>query len=288
MTKSRIDFIKTYGTVLLGGAVFALGFNWFLLPNSISAGGLSGLSLVLTHLLGFGSVGIFTALLNIPVFLTGWKKLGRSFLIRSMTGMLSSSLLLEVFAFLPAPDTDPLLGALAGGVCCGVGIGLVFSRGATTGGADMIARLLKQEFTGIPMGRLIFLVDMVVVALTGIVFRDLNKALYSVVTLYVSSLLVDRLLYGPDVAAVAMIFSFHYEQIAKAIGDELHRGVTVISARGWHSGEARPVLLSAVRKNQIASLRVLIHAADPEAFVILQEAHQILGRGFRRYSGEEL
>ncbi len=288
MMKNRINFIITYGTVLLGGAVFALGFNWFLLPNSISAGGLSGLSLILVHVIGFGSVGVFTALLNVPLFAVGWRRLGRSFFLRSLTGMLSSSLFLELFAFLPVPSTDPLLGALAGGVCCGVGIGLVFSRGATTGGADMIARLLKTSFPGIPMGRLIFLVDMVVVALTGLVFRDLNKALYSVVTLYVSSLLVDRLLYGPDVATVAMIFSSRYDIIAKAIGDELHRGVTVLSARGWHSGRERPVILSAVRKNQIASLRTLIHNVDPEAFVILQEAHQILGRGFRRYNGEKL
>ena len=281
-------FIKTYGTVLLGGAVFALGFNWFLAPNSISAGGLSGLSLILVHLLGVGGVGVFTALLNVPLFILGWRCLGRNFFFRSLTGMLSSSLFLEIFSLLPVPATDTLLGALAGGVCCGVGIGLVFGCGATTGGADMIARLLKTRFPAIPMGRLIFLVDMVVVGLTGLVFRDLNKALYSIVTLYVSSLLVDRLLYGPDVSAVALIFSAEYRAIAAAIDTELHRGATLLEGTGWYTGAHRPVLLSAVRKNQIVPLKTLIRAIDPEAFVILQEAHQILGQGFRRNSGEEL
>lgn len=283
-----MNYAKTYGTVLLGGAVFALGFNWFLQPHSISAGGLSGVSLILVRLLGFGGVGFFTALLNVPVFAVGWKRLGRSFFLKSLVGMLSSSLLLELFALLPVPPTEPLLGALAGGVCCGTGIGLVFSRGATTGGVDTIARLMKSKFPSIPMGRLIFFVDMLVVGLTGLVFRDLNKSLFSVVTLFVSSILVDKLIYGPDVAAVAMVFSGNYEQIAAAIGSQLNRGVTLVHASGWHSGENRPVVLSAVRKNQIAALKQVIHAVDPDAFVILQQAHQILGQGFRRYHTDDI
>jgi len=278
---------KTYGTVLLGSAVFALGFNLFLLPNKINAGGLSGLSLILTTLLGWGSVGAFTALLNVPLFLVGYRRLGRDFFIRSLVGMLASSFFLEVFSYIPAPQTETFLGALAGGLMSGVGMGWVFLHGATTGGADIIARLLKEKFPALSMGRLIFFVDLVVVTLTGLVFRDLNKALYSAVTMYTASIMVDKLIYGGDATAVALIVSERHREIAAAVGEKLRRGVTVLSGQGYHTGKDRPVLLTAIRKNQVKAIKDLVLTADPNAFLILQEAHQILGMGFRRYSKDD-
>ena len=280
--------IKNYGTVILGSAVFALGFNLFLAPNLISAGGLSGASLLMVHLLGFGSVGVITAILNVPLFVLGWRLLGKRFFVASLVGMASSSFLLDAFSLLPAPETEPLLGALAGGLASGFGIGLVFSSGATTGGADMIARLLRTKARNLPMGRLIFLVDLVVVVLTGVVFRDINKTMYSALTLYVSSLVVDHVLYGPDHSTVALIISPAYETIAKLVGEQLQRGATVLPGQGSHTGRDRPVLLCAVKKRQIAALKALIRSADPDAFVILQEAHQVLGSGFKSYAEDEL
>lgn len=280
--------LRVYGTVVLGSAVFALGFNLFLAPNQISAGGLSGASLLIVNLLGFGSVGAITALLNVPLFIIGWRSLGKRFFFSSLIGMSVSSLLLDLFSLLPAPRTDPLLGALAGGLASGVGVGLVFSSGATTGGVDIIARLLRAKVRQVPMGRLIFMVDMVVVVLTGVVFRDMNKTLYSAVTLYVSSLMVDAVLYGPDHSTVALIISPQYKEIALAIGQKLQRGATILPGQGSHTGQERPVLLCAVRRRQIADLKALVCSLDPEAFVILQEAHQVLGSGFKRYSEDEL
>lgn len=280
--------LKAVGAVVFGSAVFALGFNLFLAPNGLNAGGLSGAAMVITHLLGFGSVGVFTALMNVPLFIMGYRTIGRRFFLMSLLGMTASSLLLDVMSLLPAPETDPLLGALAGGLASGYGIGLVFIYGASTGGADMIARLLKTKLPGFPMGRLIFLVDLVVVTLTGVVFQDWNKTLYSAITLYVSSLMVDRLIYGSDHSAVAMIISEQYEAIASAIGTRLNRGVTILPGTGHHTGKPRPVLMCAVRRQQVALLKSLVCGIDPEAFVILQEAHQVLGSGFRRYSEDDL
>lgn len=288
MHRNLTKNLKVYGTVVLGSAVFALGFNLFLAPNQISAGGLSGASLLIVHLLGFGSVGAITALLNVPLFIIGWRSLGKRFFFSSLVGMSASSVLLDLCSFLPAPQTDPLLGALAGGIASGVGVGLVFSSGATTGGADMIARLLRTKFKKLPMGRLMFLVDMVVVILTGVVFRDMNKTLYSAVTLYISSLMVDAVLYGPDHSTVALIISPQYHKIAKTIGQKLERGATILPGQGSHTGQERPVLLCAVRKRQIADLKALVCGIDPDAFVILQEAHQVLGSGFKRYSEDDL
>lgn len=282
------DRIKTYGTVLLGSAVFALGFDLFLQPNNINAGGLSGLSLILTTVLGWGSVGVFTAFLNVPLFLVGYRRLGREFFLRSLVGMLASAFFLEVFSHLPFPKTEPFLGALAGGLMSGTGMGWVFLNGGTTGGADIIARLLKEKLPNLSMGRLIFFVDVVVVTLTGLVFRDLNKALYSAVTMYVASIMVDKLIYGGDATAVALIVSEKHTQIAKRIGESLHRGVTVLSGQGYHTGKERPVLLTAIRKNQVKAIKDLVLTLDPDAFLILQEAHQILGTGFRRYSKDDI
>lgn len=283
-----LENLRVYGTVVLGSAVFALGFNLFLAPNQISAGGLSGAALLIVHLLGFGSVGAIVALLNVPLFILGWRRFGRRFFLMSLLGMASSSVLLDLFSFLPTPQPEPLLGALAGGVASGTGIGMVFTVGATTGGADLIARLLRPKMKNVPMGRLIFLVDMVVVILTGVVFRDMNKTLYCALTLYVSSLVVDAILYGPDHSTVALIISPRHETIARTIGEKLGRGATVLTGKGTHTGTDRPVLLCAVRKRQIADLKMLICGIDPEAFVILQEAHQVLGSGFHRYSKDDL
>ena len=288
MQHKTLENLKVYGTVVLGSAVFALGFNLFLAPNQINAGGLSGAALLIVHLLGFGSVGTLVALMNVPLFILGWQRFGRRFFLLSLLGMASSSVLLDVFSHLPTPEPEPLLGALAGGIASGAGIGLVFTVGATTGGADLIARLLRPKMKNVPMGRLIFLVDMVVVIFTGVVFRDLNKTLYCALTLYVSSLVVDGILYGPDHSTVALIISPQYEEIAKAIGVKLGRGATVLSGRGTYTDTQRPVLLCAVRKRQIADLKMLIGGIDPDAFVILQEAHQVLGLGFRRYSEDDL
>ncbi len=277
---------KIYGTVLVGSAVFALGFHWFLSPNLINVGGLSGVSLLLTSLLGFGGVGLFTAILNVPVFFLGYRHVGREFFFRSLWGMLTSAFFLEVFALLPAPHTEPLLGALTGGAVGGIGLGLVFLQGASTGGVDIIARLLKGKFPELSLGKLIFCVDILVVALTGLVYWDLNKALYSAASMYCTSLMVDRILYGGDRTAVAMVVSQKHREIAQKIGCDLRRGVTVFSATGFHTGEERPVVMTAMRRSQITQLKHLVREVDGDAFVILQEAHQIFGTGFRPRSEE--
>lgn len=168
-----------------------------------------------------------------------------------------------------------------GGAVGGIGLGLVFWVGASTGGVDIIARLLKGKFPELSLGKLIFCVDILVVALTGLVYRDLNKALYSAASMYCSSQMVDRLLYGGDRTAVAMIVSQKHTAIAKKIERELRRGVTIFSATGSYTGEHRPVLMTAMRRNQIAQLKAMVRETDGEAFVILQEAHQIFGTGFR-------
>lgn len=274
--------------IVFGCALFALGFNLFLVPNGLNAGGISGLAMVLTHVLGFGTVGLFTMLMNLPLFAIGGLKIGKKFVIGSLLGMICSSVLIDVLSVIPVPNTEPLIGCLYGGVLCGVGLGLVFAEGASTGGSDIIVRLLKMKWQHLPIGSISIGFDLVVATLTGLVFGDVSRALYSGVAIYVCGLVIDAVVYRFDYSKVALIISREHEAIAKMINDQLDRGVTYLNGEGYYTGESKKVILSAVKKRQIAELKQFVVEIDPDAFIIVQEAHQVLGDGFSRYSKDSL
>ena len=272
--------------ITLGCAVFALGFDLFLEPNDLNVGGMSGLAMVARKLLGFGSIGVLTAMFNVPLFLLGAKKLGKKFLFGSLAGMLLSSLFIDLFAGIPKPGTEILLDSLYGGLFVGAGLGLVFLAGATTGGSDIAAKLLRRRFRSASLGKVMLVIDLAIITLTGIVFRDLSKTLYSALPLAVSSLVMDQLLYGLDHSTVALIISERYEQVSKAIEIRLDRGATVLDGSGSYTGKPRPVLMSAVRQRELPEIKAIVREIDPDAFVILLPAHQVLGEGFRRTTDE--
>ena len=222
----KIDWIV--GTIL-GSAAFALGFALFLDPNDINTGGVSGLAMVVRELLGFGSVGTLTMLINIPLFLIGGAKIGKKFFVGSFIGMVLSSVLIDVFALIPWNAPEPLVSALYGGVLCGAGLGMVFVAGASTGGSDILVRLLKKRYRNVPIGRISIFFDTTVVLLTGIVFKDISKALYSGVVVFVCGQVIDAVVYRFDYSRVALIISPEHEAIAQAIGEKLDRGATYIS-----------------------------------------------------------
>ena len=272
----------------IGSAIFALGFALFLIPNEINTGGISGLAMILRELLGFGSVGILTLLMNIPLFLIGGLKIGRRFFAGSLVGMVVSSVLMDVFSVLSFQTPDPLLGGLYGGVICGTGLGLVFLAGASTGGSDIVVRLVKKKYRNLPIGRISIMFDAMVVLLTGVVFRDISKALYSGVVVFVCGQVIDAMVYRFDYSRVALIVSRDHEAIARAIGEKLDRGATYLHGAGSYSGQNMEIVLTVVRKGQLAELKELVMDIDKSAFVIVQEAHQVLGDGFSHYSPDAL
>ncbi len=280
--------IIDFTAIIVGSAVFALGFALFLEPNQITAGGVSGIGMVMEALSGVGSVGLWTALINLPLFLVGFRRLGGQFFFGSLLGMVVSSVLIDVFALLPAFETEMLLAALFGGILVGGGLGLVFVRGASTGGTDILARLLKLRFRNLSIGKLMMVVDVVISTVAGLVFGDFNKTLYSFVTLYVSSIALDSVVYGFDYSRVALIISDKNAEIAEKIIRELDRGVTFLDGEGGYTGQRKRVILCAIKKHQLAELNELVTSVDPEAFIILQEAHQVLGDGFARYDKDGL
>ena len=282
---------QSYGwivTTVAGSALFALGFALFLQPNDLNPGGISGLAQILVELLGSGSVGFFSIVINLPLFILGGIKIGKRFFAGSLLGMLLSSVLIDAFAQIPMAQTEPLIGGIYGGVICGIGLGIVFMAGTSTGGSDILVRLLKQRYRNVPIGQISMSFDAVVVILTGLVFRDVTKALYTGIAVFLCGKVVDAVVYRFDYSKVALIISPEYERIAEAIGRKLDRGATFLHAEGSYSHKGTKVVLAAIKRQQLAELKELVVHIDPNAFIIVQEAHQVLGDGFSRYSRDSL
>ena len=274
--------------IFAGTGLFSVGFNMFLGPNNLNAGGLSGLAQLVVSVLDFGSVGLFVVLLNLPLFALAGIKVGKKFFLGSLAGMLSLTVTLEIFSFLPAPQVDTLLAALYGGVMAGIGVGIVFMAGASTGGSDIVVRLLKLKMQHINIGTITICFDCMVVLLTGIVFQDITRALYSGVTVFVTGKVVDAVVYSFDYSKAVMIMSQQYEAVARTITNDLNRGATYLNGEGTYSGREMKVVFTVVKKQQLPELKRLVHEVDPHAFVVVQEAHQVLGEGFARYSKDAL
>lgn len=274
--------------IIIGCCIFALGFNLFLRPHNLNSGGISGLSMIAVRLIGGGSVGTLTMLINLPLFALGGLKIGKKFFVGSVVGMIALSLTLDLFAFLPTPEVDVLLASLYGGVICGLGLGVVFATGASTGGSDIIVRLLKRKWQNVPIGIINICFDLMVATLTGLAFWDVSSALYSGVSIFVTGKIIDAVVYSFDYSKVALIISREHEKIAKIITRDLDRGATYLHGEGAYSGQETKVILTAIKRQQLADLKRLVSEADPDAFIIVQEAHQVLGDGFSRYSKESL
>ena len=286
--KKGMKTILWIAKIILGCTLFSAGFAFFLEPNHVNAGGITGLAMIVVHLLGFGTVGTLTLLINLPLFIVSGIKIGKKFFVGSLVGLLISSVMLDAFALLPHPEIEPLVAGLYGGLICGGGLGIVFGAGASTGGSDIVVRLLKLKYQNVPIGTISMVFDAVVVVLTGLVFWDISKALYSGVTVFVCGQVIDAVVYRFDYSKVALIISKEHEKIAQQIDRRLERGATYINGQGSYSQKDIKIVLSVVKKQQVAELKRLVMETDPDAFVVVQEAHQVLGEGFSRYSRDSL
>lgn len=288
MKKKILGYIWDVFKSAIGCALFGLGFNLFLMPNGMNIGGLSGIAMILVHLTGFGSVGLLTILMNIPLFVLAGLKIGKKFFVGSLIGMVFSSVFLDLFTLLPVPQVEPLLGGIYGGVISGAGLGFIFAAGASTGGSDIIVRLLKRRWRNVPIGVINMCFDACVAILTGIVYQDVNSALYSGIAIFLTGKIIDMVVYSFDYSKVALIITKEYDRVAQEISDKLERGATFLHGEGTYTHKETKVILTAVKKQQIAELKELVVEIDPDAFVIVQEAHQVLGDGFVRYTKDSL
>lgn len=282
--KKHFDLIWKIIRVIVGGAMFSLGFDLFLEYHGLNAGGISGLSMIIVKLTGFGTVGLLTVLINLPLFAIGGLKIGKEFFFLSLFGMAANSGFIDLFQLIPKPVLDPLVSALYGGVVCGLGLGIVFSTGGSTGGSDIIVRLLKMRWQNVPIGVINMFFDGMVAVLTGVVYMDIQNALYSGIAIFVCGKIIDAVVYSFDYSKVALIISPHHEEIARVVAEKLDRGATYLHGEGSYTGKEKKVVLTAVKRQQVTDLKRLVVEIDPDAFIIVQDAHQVLGDGFARYS----
>jgi len=266
--------------VTLGVFLTALGLDMFLIPNKIAAGGVSGIATVL-HYLVHVPVGATMLLLNIPLFIMGIYRLGLKFGFRSLYGTISLSFFIDALApFLPVLTHDPLLASLFGGVLVGLGLGIVFKYRGTTGGTDLAAAVLRT-YTGANVGQLLFMVDAVVVLAAGFAFNSWELAMYAMITIFVTAWLIDLVQEGFSYAKAFFIISLQSDKIAGAVLNEMDRGATVLRGKGAYSGAERDILLVVVNRAEVTRLKDLVRSIDSRAFVILTDAHEVLGEGFK-------
>ena len=280
---------RSYGIITLGSVIFALAFNWFFAVNQVAMGGVTGLAQIINLLVPQMSVGLLAFLLNVPLFLAGWKFIGFHLLASSLFSMAVSSFAIDaIAAFHTFAPMDPMLACLCGGALMGFGLGLVFSQGATTGGTDIVARLLKLKFPWLPMGKLVLVPDGVVLTLAALAFGGVETALYGAVAIFVSGRVMDTVLYGLDTSKVAYIISDRWQQVADALLREQQRGVTILRGQGAWTGDDKQVLLVAFKQKEIMQIKQAVHELDPRAFMIVCDAHDVLGEGFGDYREENI
>ena len=281
--------LKCYFWITVGSILYGFAFDWFYPPNQIGYGGITGVGQVVNALLPAVPIGTFVLAANVPLFILGWKFLGGHLLISSLYSMALSSVAVDAFALLiDFRPMDSMLAAVCGGALIGLSLGLIFAQGATTGGTDLIARLVKLKLSWVSMGKLLLVIDMAVVALVALAFGDVKTALYGFIAQVVCAYVTDLVLYGLDTSKVAYIITDRPRPVIEAIDRLLDRGVTILHGEGGYSGQPKQVLLCAFKQKQIVPLKQLIHQLDPEAFLIVCDAHEVLGLGFRRYQQGEL
>ena len=289
MKDTAKKLLISYFWITIGSAIYALGFDWCYAPNAIGFGGMTGLAQIINAVLPWAPIGTVVIVLNVPLFFLGWRLLGGHLLFSSLYAMFISSVFVDVIAALfPFQPMDPMLATIFGGILVGLSLGIVLLQGATTGGTDLLARLLKLRFAWLPMGKLLMVVDLAVIVAVAAAFRNFSSALYGVVSLYIFTAVMDMVLYGLDSAKVAYIISSKPDEISKVILGELDRGITILHGEGGWSGEPKKVLLCAFKQKQIVPLRRMVKEIDPEAFLIVCDAHEVLGDGFRSYQQNDL
>lgn len=273
--------LKNILFILLGTAIFSFGIVHFNMQNNLGEGGFTGITLLFYFLWGWNPA-ISNLALNIPLFLIGWKLLGRTTLFYSIIGTISVSVFLAIFQIKPIPlalQSDLTLAALYAGVLIGIGLGIVFRFGGTTGGVDIIARIVNK-YVGWSMGRTMFLFDFFVIATSIFTYLKIVEGMYTLVVVYIGARVIDFIQEGAYAARGVTIISKKHEEIADKINQEMNRGVTILNGKGHFTGERQQVIYCIVAKNEIIRLKNIMNEIDPYAFASVSSVHEVMGEGF--------
>lgn len=287
MKKTLRKRVMDYVMITVASVIYAVGVSLFLDPNSLAPGGVTGIAIILNRITGL-ETGTWVLLINIPIIALGTWKFGLRFILSTMYCTAATSLMINFLAPFGALTTDPFLAAVAGGALMAVGIGIVFKAGATTGGTDIIVKLLRLKFPHLRTGSLFLITDAIIVAISAFVFRNVDVALYAGLVVFINSVLVDVVLYGRDGAKMIFIISDHHERITKRILEEMDIGVTYISGSGAYSGKDKSVIMCVMRKQLSPKAEEIVREEDPQAFMIVTSATEIFGEGYKSIFSEKL
>ncbi|MBQ7120273.1 MAG: YitT family protein [Oscillospiraceae bacterium] len=271
-----------YLIILIGASLFAASFNAFIDKSEIpiAMGGITGISMVLNRFTGL-SMGVLTFLVNVPFLLLGLWKIGGRFMAKTVFASVVLSIAMDLTVAIPTLTTDPMLCAIYGGLGTGAGLGLVFIRNGSTAGTDIVGLVLKQKYTGIPLGKLVLAADTVIVICAAFAFKDPNSVLFAIIKMYVASIATDGVIYGFTTDKLAYIITEKADTISKLVISELHHGATILTGEGAFTNAPRKMIMCAINPNQIGLLKEIVRENDNDAFMIVTNTHEVLGFGFK-------
>ena len=274
--------IIDYIVIAIGAVIFSLGIVMFSAPNNIAPGGVSGIGTMLNHLFNI-PIGSVIIAFNIPLFIFSFKKFGKKFFYKSLYATFLTSTLIDILPFILEKHYiySPLLASIFGGVSIGVGVGIIFLRGGTTGGADILAKLIKLKHPHLSLGTLVFIIDAVIVVSTLFVYGSIEALLYSTILFFVTSRAVDAIIFGAARSKMLLIITSSPKEISKKIMDEIGHGVTLIPASGGYTDNTKTIILSVVRPNEVAEINKFVKEIDRGAFTVITESNEVLGYGFQ-------
>ena len=285
--RSLKEHIKDYIVITVASVFYGVAISQFLDPNNIAPGGVSGLSMILNRLIPI-EVGTLILMINIPILLLGLWKFGFRFLISTIYATFMGSVMTNITAMFPPVTTDPLLATIGGCAIASIAIGFIFKSGATTGGTDIIVKLLRLRFPHLKTGRLFLICDLFVVLLSAFVFDDTDSALYAAIGVFLMSIIFDVVLYGADGAKLIYIISNHWQEISTRLLMELDVGATYLEGEGAYSNEKKRVIMCVVRKQIAPQIEEVVKEEDPNAFMIISSAAEIYGEGYKNIFSEKI
>lgn len=286
MHRTREIFLDIV-VVLLGTFVYAAGLYFFIEPASIAPGGVSGIALMVNYLT-HAPIGVVSACINIPLILIGYRFVGREFIWKTLLSIASFTVIYDyLLCWFPVYQGERLLSCIFGGVIWGIGIGLVFLRSGSTGGTDIIIKMINRKFPHVPMGRVTLATDGVIILASVFIYHSIESALYAIITIFVCSQIMDVILYGGDKGKLVYIISRRPREIADAVMAALDRGTTFLKGEGGFTGEEKRVLMCALRRNEYHTVKTIVQNIDPDAFMIVSDSAEVRGEGFKAMAEQE-
>jgi uncharacterized membrane-anchored protein YitT (DUF2179 family) len=284
--KIKMKQVRNIILVILGNACYALSFNMFLLGNNIAPGGFSGIAAIINYLTGI-SVGGLVFVMNIPLFIISYRKMGKKFIIKSIFSVAVLSVLLDAFAILPIVTTDRLMASLYGGAIMGIGVGFSYIANAAAGGTELLSRLIIRYVKNLTMGKMMLLADGFVVLMAIVVYGNIESGLYAAMTVYLTSKVADGFIGGFDYANICYIVTDYPTEVSEVLMEATGRGVTNLKGTGMYTNQPRPVLMMVIKKTELVKVKELINMVDANAFFIVSEALEVLGQGFKTLSDKK-